>query len=65
MNKWLYRVIFTALAANILFGAYVVITYESPPKMCLGGIVMVLSKDRDMYVQSGTLPTHCMPISRD
>ena len=65
MNKWLYRVIFTALAVNVFVGAYALIVYESPPKMCLNGIVMVLNKDRDMYVQSGTLPTHCMPISRD
>ena len=55
----------TLLAVNILFGAYALITYESPPKLCLAGIVMILSKDRDMYVQSGLVPTHCMPISRD
>lgn len=65
MNEWLYRAIMAALAANILFGAYVVITHVSQPKMCLNGIVMVLSKDRDMYVQSGITPTHCMPITRD
>jgi hypothetical protein len=65
MNEWLYRAIMAALAVNILFGVYVVITHISQPKLCLNGIVMVLNKDRDMYVQSGTLPTHCMPISRD
>jgi hypothetical protein len=65
MNNWLYRAIMAALALNILFGAYAVITYASPPKLCLAGIVMVLNKDRDMYVQSGLVPTHCMPISRD
>ena len=54
-----------ALALNILFGAYAVITYTSPPKLCLDGIVMVLNKDRDMYVQSGLVPTHCIPVSRD
>ena len=53
------------LAVNILFGAYAVIAYASQPKLCLDGIVMVLNKDRDMYVQSGLVPTHCMPISRD
>ena len=65
MNNWLYRAIMAALALNILFGAYALIVYESPPKLCLAGIVMVLNKDRDMYVQSGLVPTHCMPISRD
>jgi hypothetical protein len=65
MNNWLYRAIMAALALNILFGAYAVITYTSPPKLCLAGIVMVLNKDRDMYVQSGLVPTHCVPISRD
>ena len=53
------------LALNILFGAYAVIAYTAPPKLCLAGIVMVLNKDRDMYVQSGLVPTHCVPISRD
>ena len=65
MNNWLYRAIMAALVVNILFGAYMVIAYESQPKMCLDGIVMVLDKDRDMYVQWGTLPTRCMPISKD
>ena len=65
MNNWLYRVIITALAINILFGAYTLIVYASQPKLCLNGIVMVMNKDRDMYVQSGLVPTHCMPVSRD
>ena len=45
MNEWLYRAVMAALAANILFGAYMVIAYETQPKMCLDGIVMVLNKD--------------------
>jgi hypothetical protein len=53
------------LVINILFGVYAVATYQAPPKHCLAGIVMVLDKDKDMYVQQGLWPTHCMPIDRD
>jgi hypothetical protein len=65
MNKWLYYAIMAALVINILFGAYMVIAREAEPKLCLAGMVMVLNKDRDMYVQQGSWPTHCVPISRD
>jgi hypothetical protein len=65
MNKWLYRAIMALLALNILVGAYVLIVHEAEPKLCLAGIVMVLNKDRDMYVQWGTWPTSCVPIDRD
>lgn len=65
MNKWLYRAVMAFLALNILFGAYVLIVYETQPKLCLNGMVMVMNKDRDMYVQLGTLPTSCVPIDRD
>jgi hypothetical protein len=65
MNDWVYRVIMAVLVINILFGVYAVATYQAPPKHCLAGIVMVLDKDKDMYVQQGLWPTHCMPIDRD
>lgn len=65
MNDWIYRAIMAALVVNILFGAYALFTYQAPPKHCLSGIVMVQDKDKEMYVQHGLWPTHCMPISRD
>ena len=65
MNVWIYRILMSLLAINILFGVYAVVTYQAPPKQCLNGIVMVLDKSKDMYVQHGLWPTYCMPIDRD
>jgi hypothetical protein len=65
MKDWIYRILMSLLAVNIAFGLYASMTYQAPPKHCLSGIVMVQSKDKDMYVQQGLWPTYCMPISKD
>ena len=65
MNDWVYRILMRLLAINILFGVYAVVTYQAPPKQCLVGIVMVLDKNKDMYVQQGIWPTYCVPIDRN
>jgi hypothetical protein len=51
------------LLANIGIGVYAAVTYMNPPQTCINGIVM--QPKGDMMVQSGLLPAHCMPISRD
>jgi len=65
MSDWIYRILMALLAVNIAFGVYALVTYQAPPKHCLSGIVMVLDKNKDMYVQQGLFPTYCMPISKD
>jgi hypothetical protein len=65
MNIWVYRILMSVLAIMIVTQIYVAVTTTPPQRLCLAGIVMVLDKDKDMYVQQGLWPTHCMPISKD
>jgi hypothetical protein len=55
----------SVLAIMIATQIYVAVTTVPPQRLCLAGIVMVLDKDKDMYVQQGLWPTHCMPIDKD
>ena len=63
MSTITYRIIMALLLANIGIGVYAAVTYMNPPQTCIMGIVM--QPKGDMMVQSGLLPAHCMPISRD
>ena len=63
MNTITYRIIMALLLANIGIGVYATVTYMNPPQTCINGIVM--QPKGDMMVQSGLLPVHCMPISKD
>lgn len=65
MNKWVYRILMSVLGIMIATQIYVAVTTEPIPKHCLAGIVMVLDKNKDMYVQQGLWATHCMPIDRN
>lgn len=65
MNTWIYRLVMTLLAVNILIGAYVLVTHTPPTPQCLGGIVMVPDKGGDMWVQKGPWATYCMPVDKD
>jgi len=65
MNIWVYRILMSVLAIMIAAQIYVAVTTVPPQRLCLAGIVMVLDKDKDMYVQQGLWPTYCMPIDRN
>ena len=65
MNIWVYRILMSVLAIMIATQIYVLATTVPPQRLCLAGIVMVLDKDKDMYVQQGLWPTYCMPIDRN
>ena len=63
MSTITYRIIMALLLAYIGIGVYAAVTYMNTPQTCINGIVM--QPKGDMMVQSGLLPAHCMPISRD
>ena len=63
MNPITYRIIMALLLANVAIGGYAIATYQAPPQTCINGIIM--QPKGDMMVQSGVLPVHCMPISKD
>ena len=65
MNDWVYRILVSVLVLMIATQIYVAVNTKPTPVQCLLGIVMVLDKNKDMYVQQGLWPTYCVPISRD
>lgn len=65
MSDWIYRILMGLLALNIAIGIYAVATYKAPPTQCIVGMVMVLDKNKEMYVQQGMWPTYCIPVDKE
>jgi len=65
LTKWLFRVLFTLLALNLILAVYKLISAPPVGYECLGGIVMTYNPHKDMYTQPGLFPEHCVTLDRD
>lgn len=65
MNRHTYVIFWTLFIAYAVLGVWALVKYQPPPVLCIQGMVMVLHKNKQMYVHQGLWPTHCVPISTD
>jgi len=63
MNDWLYRIMMTVLAVCIISQIVVIVLTPAPVVGCVNGLIM--EQHKDLWVQRGWLPEHCVLIDKD
>ena len=63
MKDYLFNAFAVLIGTLLCIDVYVLLTTPDPVEVCVNGYLMV--KHDDMYIQKGTLPTHCMSIDKD
>jgi len=63
MSDWLFRLMMAVLAVMFIGQVYIIVTQPAPVVECVNGYVM--EQHKDMWVQRGLLPAHCVAIDKD
>ena len=63
MSDWLYRIMMTILGIILISQLVVLALAPQPMVGCVNGLIM--EQHKDMWVQKGLLPQHCVLVDLD
>jgi len=63
MSTWLYRILMTLLAIILISQIIMIAITPEPIVACVNGYIM--EQHKDMWVQRGLLPAHCVQVDKD
>jgi len=63
MSDWMFRIMMTILVVMFIGQVYIIVTQPAPVVACVNGYIM--EQHKDMWVQRGLLPAHCVQVDKD
>ena len=63
MTDWIFRILMTGTLVIIAAQIYILAITPEPIVACVNGYIM--EQHKDMWVQRGLLPAHCVQIDKD
>jgi hypothetical protein len=63
MTDWIFRILMTGALVIIAAQMYILTITPQPIVACVNGYIM--EQHKDMWVQRGLMPAHCVQVDKD